>query len=153
MHVHFRKDSAGEFTLHCVRDDGTETWRKYHFGNFQIEHDLMHFVVETTLRYKDAFYGMIASGKDLSWFETPTEGSKKKPQISSVEAMNAEILVGQLQTLRDDEEFFALAPSVFESFNMEMPAVTWEQVRQMRDEVGDLVTQWNNSKDGITLEF
>ena len=149
MIIHFKKDTESKYTLHCVRNDGTETYKKYDWGMFQVEHDIMHYVVETILGYKNAFYGLIASGKDISWFAERMSNNKvvKVPD----EAMNAEILVGALQTLRDDNDFFALAPAMWKE-NI-MPDYSKEQIVAIRMQVAQLVSQWNSSDKGITVEL
>jgi hypothetical protein len=149
MIIHFKKDTERRFILHCIRDNGTETYQKYDWGVFQIEHDLMHYVIETTLKYRNAFYGIIASGKDISWF-TEREGNNKTHKVSD-EAMNVEILVGALQTLRNDDDFWELAPSLWKESTM--PNYNKEQIASIREKVSQLVHEWQSSDAGITLEF
>lgn len=154
MIVGFKKDSAGNFVLHCIRRDGTETWQKYHWGMFQVEHDITHYVVETTLGYSEAFYGLLASGKDISWFAEPdlASGGIKKPRPPE-QAMQAEILVGALQGMKSDEEFFAHFPATFRELGVAVPEITSEQVKSIREQVKELVQRWQGSKEGVTVEF
>lgn len=154
MIVHFKKDSDNNFTLHCVRDDKTETFHKYKAGDFQIEHDLMHFVVEKTLGYTQAFYGIVASGKDISWFAERTEDGKSRGrEIMHGEAEASEFIVGTLQMLRNDTEFFAHIEQIITPENKAFLTITPEQVNAIRKETATLLEQWRNSKEGITLEF
>jgi hypothetical protein len=152
MTVQFKKDSDGNFVLHCIRKDGSQTWQKYTYGMFQVEHDMMHFVLESTLGYSQAFYGLLASGKDIAWFAKPIEGGTKKPTLPP-EAYYAEVLVGALQRLRNDDEFFEMLASTCENLGIPVPAITPNQVRSIQTRVTDLVSQWQSSRDGITLEF
>ena len=46
--------------LHCIRDDGSETFSDLKEG--MIHHELMHLAVEHILEYSDAFYGLIVKG-------------------------------------------------------------------------------------------
>lgn len=83
-----------EDSFKCVRDDGSSTWM--HTTSFFIEHDLLHYSVETTLGYSNAFYGLLASGWDLESFEERREGSRKALE-TPVEARAAEAIVGLIQ--------------------------------------------------------
>jgi hypothetical protein len=155
MVIHFKKDSDRNFILHCVRDDGTETYQKYQWGAFQVEHDIMHYVVETTLGYKHAFYGILASGKDISWFNELRDEDKKSngSTIMNGEAVQAEMMVIALQTMRDDDELFSLAPAMWQDSKVQPYSFTREQVVAIRARTAELVEEWNASKEGITVSF
>ncbi len=154
MLIHFKKDFDNNFTLHCVRVDGTETFHKYKTGSFQIEHDLMHFVVEKRLGYTKAFYGIVASGKDIDWFAERTPAGKSQgKEVMRGEAEAVELIVGTLQTLRNDTEFFDHLNRITTPENRDLLSITQEQVIVVRKEVSNLLDQWQNSKEGITLVF
>ena len=52
---------SGEGVLRCTRGDGSTTWQKQdrHAAHFAL-HDLTHFAVDTVLRYRRGFFGLIA---------------------------------------------------------------------------------------------
>lgn len=59
--------------LACIREDGSTTWSKSRHGEFFARHDLMHNPVETTLGFRENFFGLIAgtgplaSGANRPW--------------------------------------------------------------------------------------
>src|SRR5215212_10875200 len=78
-------------TLTCVRDDGSSTWQRS--TDYFAHHDLIHYAVETTLGYQEAFLGLVAAGKDLDAFGT-RNGVK---DVYTLQEGWAEALVGLLQ--------------------------------------------------------
>lgn len=79
-------------TLTCIRDDGTVTWTHIHRGF--VQHDFAHYVVETTLGFQNAFFGLVAKGYDIPDFSLPTS---ERPFKIPKEAMVAEPIVALLQ--------------------------------------------------------
>ena len=76
-----------------MRQDGTISWQNYgNQGDFFPGHDLTHCAVETILGYRHAFYGMIASGRELEDFGSGDAASFHP------EAIYSESLVGLLTT-------------------------------------------------------
>src|SRR5262245_47035677 len=71
--IRIKKTSDGEAALTCTRADGTVTWQRQHGGQarFFPRHDLTHYAVETVLRHRRGFYGLVAEGWDLTDFGTP----------------------------------------------------------------------------------
>ena len=67
MRVQITKKADGSGVLRCVRADGSVTWQKQpdrHAAFFAL-HDLTHFAVETTLGYRQGFFGLVAEGWDF----------------------------------------------------------------------------------------
>lgn len=90
-----RRASGG--VLRCLRADGTtafQTQSERHAPFFAL-HDLTHFAVETTLGYKNAFYGLIAQG----WSIDDTEGGGPRGPLPP-EALEVEVFVGMLDAER-----------------------------------------------------
>jgi len=59
LRIQFEKQRDGAVVFRCVRGDGTSTWQK-HAGKAAIFfpfHDLTHYAVESTLRFRQGFYG------------------------------------------------------------------------------------------------
>lgn len=106
MLIRLKKD-ANAPVLTCIRDDGSTTWSKMPYGGFFPRHDLMHYTVETTLGFREAFFGLIASGWSIESFTEP--GAAKRLPL---EARYAEFLVEQLER----EHRFGEASNA-ESFN------------------------------------
>src|SRR5258708_36348763 len=81
--------------LRCIRPDGTSTRGDMPRQGI-LPHDAFHFVVETTLGWRDAFFGQIARGSSLELVVTRLHGEKidwsKNPR-----ALHSESLVECLQ--------------------------------------------------------
>jgi hypothetical protein len=91
MKIIFRKHNDGKSSIHCIRNNKTETWMKT--DNFQVIHDLMHYAAETTLQIHGGFYSILNSGVDINIFELPKE--QRKFQMTR-EALFAETIVNLL---------------------------------------------------------
>jgi len=87
MTIELKKGAGGPPTLTCIRADGTRTWGKLH--PFLPVHDLTHIAVESVLGFKEAFFGLVASGWAIDDFAAPG-ASKRFP----LEARWAESIVG-----------------------------------------------------------
>jgi hypothetical protein len=90
MIMQLKKAPDGKGTLTYIRADGTRTWMQV--SPYFAQHDLLHYAVESVLGYREAFMGLIASGKSLSDFE---DGAK---HWLPTEAHWAEIIVGAIQS-------------------------------------------------------
>jgi hypothetical protein len=87
MIIELKKGHDGPSTLSCVRADGTRTWGKLH--PFFPVHDLTHCAVESVLGFREAFFGLVASGWAIDDFAAPG-ASRRFPE----EARWAESIVG-----------------------------------------------------------
>ena len=140
-------------TLTCVRADGSCTWEPSHVG---IKHDLIHYAVETTLGYQEAFFGLVAGGRDMSAFGTKN-GEK---DVYTAEEGWAESIVGLLQWPSvggglplSDAELLALLTQSCTDAGIPAPAVTTKQRGQIRTQVRDLHQRWDELPDGEALEL
>ena len=147
MIVRFTKGQDRPDTLTCVRDDGSSTWEPSKVG---VRHDLIHYAVETTLGYRDAFFGMVAGGRDIADFGT----KNGRKDVYTPEEGWAEHLVGLLQwpavgggTGLDDE-----ALNAFQT-QYGAPPVPAEQLARIRAEIGALSARWAAIPPGGTLEL
>jgi len=113
LKIEIVKRPGGAGLLRCTRADGSMTWQKQsdrHAAHFT-HHDLTHFAVETTLGYKQGFFGLIASGWDIE----DTIGKGSRGPIPA-EAGEVERIVGLFDTehasgtLWTAEEFAQYAP-------------------------------------------
>lgn len=93
LQVNLKKISAERASLHCRRPDGTETWSRVH--PFYPGHDLTHYSVESALGLKHGFFGLIASGWELSDFiqrsvaaRLPTEAFWSECAVGVTELLN-----------------------------------------------------------------
>jgi hypothetical protein len=154
MLIRIKKDATAP-VLTCIRDDGSSTWSKMPYREFFPRHDLMHYSVETGLGFREAFFGLIASGWSVESFSEP--GAAKRLPL---EAKYAEFLVEQLER----EHRFGEC-SIAEAFN----ATIAESIRQgglapfrsilqkeldaIRSRFEELLARYSALADGNKLEL
>ena len=132
-------------TLTCIRDDGSVTWSHIHHG-FAL-HDLTHYVVETSLGFNDAFFGLIAKGYNIPDFNLP---KSKRPFHIPEEAISVEPIVALLQM----EHWESFPEKLIDSDSQELPpSVTSEQINNMRKRLNELVQKWESILPGESLEL
>ncbi len=154
MIIRLVKKKSGKQTLTCVRSDGSSTGMAE--GIFFAEHDLIHYAVETTLGYQNAFYGLLSSGWDIADFGTldPTTGQKR---VIPIEAGHAEMLVGVLQQelagAIDPSDMDAALRHACETLNVPIPELSAAQYTTIRLRIHDLLAQWHLLPDGEALEL
>ena len=139
-------------TLTCIRDDGSVTWTHLYRG-FAIQ-DLAHYVVETTLGFKNAFFGLVAKGYDIPDFNEP---KAKRPFEIPKEAINTEVIVGLLQTdLLESLRGNAERCELFRDYSTLLPvSIIDAQLETMEQKLQVLLQQWHNLQPGesMTLQF
>jgi hypothetical protein len=80
--------------LRCIRRDGSETATTMPRQGV-LPHDLIHYVVETTLGYGYGFLGIVAKGADIGFAMQQTH-DLDNPQLAD-QATHAEAIVESLQ--------------------------------------------------------
>jgi hypothetical protein len=139
--------------LVCERADGTRTMAELTVG---AAHDLGHYVVETTLGYRRAFYGLVARGMNIEDFNGPAASTRTDiPE----EAVATEFIVGMLQTelvsgepMADFNE--ALRRAMADGRRpMNAPVVSDADLATMRRRYGELVGRWYALEGGGTIEL
>ncbi len=93
MLAQLKKGRDSRSTLTCVRPDGSRTWSKLH--PHLPFHDITHYAVESMLGFREAFFGLVASGWSLAAF-----ADRDERQRMPVEALWAEHIVGLLDLER-----------------------------------------------------
>jgi hypothetical protein len=149
MIIRLKKGKDGGGTMTCVRDDGSTTWQ--HVTPYFVLHDLMHYAVESTLGYTQAFLSLVAGGRDL------TEFDKGARDWLPVEAHWAEIVAGQVQLAgagsldqAEIEEGIRLA---CEGLGVVAPAITAEDVQAIQTVHRTLLGDWLVLRPGESLEL
>ena len=137
-------------TLTCIRDDGSVTWTQIHRGFAQ--HDFAHYVVETTLGFQNAFFGLVSKGYDIPDFSLPTA---KRPFKIPEEAIAVEPIVALLQAELSIEGV-CNSDTLLHSDSTVLPVgVTTEQIETMRRQLRKLLQRWDSLLPGecIALKF
>ncbi len=142
-----RADGAG--VLRCTRADGSITWQKQvprHAAHFA-PHDLTHFAVETTLGFRQGFFGLLASGWEVE--DTTGKGARGPlpPEAGVVEhivgLLDSERACGCLWTV---EEFHTYTPPGAR-------LLTAEEILAVRKRRGELFRQWSEVAPGESLQL
>ncbi|HEU5478637.1 MAG TPA: hypothetical protein VFU90_02340 [Candidatus Tumulicola sp.] len=157
--IRIKRATDGSAALTCVRADGSVTWQRQvgPLGAFFPTHDLTHYAVETTLGYRQGFYGLIADGWEIADFETA------KGDIPR-EAREAELVVGVFEMelrmgrdwsgseLREQGERYASSTRP-ERARMPLPPLTDDDIARVRALRAAVFAQWEAVGPGDTLEL
>lgn len=161
MQIILKKNNNKRSTLTCIREDGSKTWTQ--MDPYLEIHDLAHFVVEKTLNFDLAFFGMVKSGYNISDFELPREQRPTAliPSQFAEEAHQAEHLVNLLIMTLDNPNFGC--NGLIEQFqqicklnNIVYPEVfTANKCREVQLELNALIKRWRAITDQskLVLEF
>jgi hypothetical protein len=145
LRIEIVKRADGEGLLRCTRSDGSITWQKQgkHAAHFAL-HDLTHFAVETVLRYRRGFFGLIAEGWDVE----DTTGKGKRGPLPA-EATEVEAVVGVFDSERACGQLWTAG-----EINTFTPrALTRTEILNIRSVRGRLFQQWSAIEPGDKLEL
>ena len=152
--IKITKRRDGGYVIACTRPDGSVTWQKGRDANFFPVHDLTHYVVETELRHRRGFIGLLAEG----WAFTDFTSDWPRGRIPA-DAESSELIVGLLDSERlggggaggapmTAAEFNGAAKRFFDQIGCkEVPpaqvvSLTDEQLAQIRQRLQRLKAQW-----------
>ena len=123
-------------------------------------HDLAHYTVETELKFKNAFFGLLAFGWNIEDFEKPkaSRPSALWPQNLPEEAIITEhvvnIVLTGLQPASGKKALFYALKSILKENKLDCPkALTLENFGKIQDRLTNLIHQWQSLKDGEFLEL
>ncbi len=155
MRVELTKRTDGGAVLKCVRGDGTSTWQRHEGAQagFFPFHDLTHYAVETRLRFRDGFFGLVAAGWDIA----DATGKGTRGPLGD-EAVAVEHLVGLIDLERsggaklDARDLNAEATRFAVAGGRQPPApLTDEDLDRVRGCVCSLYARWVAVVPGSTL--
>jgi hypothetical protein len=155
--IQIKKKTDGSAALSCHRGDGSVTWQRQEGAQGRLFplHDLTHYAVETVLRHRRGFYGLVAEGWDLSDFGEPWPRGPLP-----AEALRSELLVGFLDSERASGAEWSAA-----DFNMSAAThyaqhgiaraclITDDELRRVRHRRRELFAQWAALPPGETLQL
>lgn len=157
MQVYFKKCDGKVDWLECVRQDGSTTRCPMPKQGI-LPHDLVHYVVESTLELRRGFYGIIAAGVGFPKSAPPWDADEFAID-DLTEALQAESLVECFQA----EMWNGFQPS--ENF-LEILAVTCQQrhvpgltqatvgnLDRVRSQLQHVTQTWEALPIGEALEF
>jgi hypothetical protein len=144
--LRWTKKMDGTVVFRCLRADGTSMWQRQK-DEFFVHHDLSHYAIETTLGLRRAFYGLIASGWNVTDFGKPWPRGPI-PADAMPEAGLAECLAGTLDLERANGEV-ATAASLnvwigpwFERGGLAFQRLSQDEWSAVRDRVNELHCWW-----------
>ena len=161
MKLQFDKKKDGVTVLTCTRRDGSVTWQRHdRHGVFFALHDLTHYAIESVLRLKGGFYGIVASGWDITDFGEPWPRGRI-PSEYQLEADLAEGLAGVLGLEQSSRSPFSLAEVLSaldsqEDVKLYARDLLSEPVLQtIRETYSKLAIEWMNLQPGesLTIDF
>jgi len=139
-------------TLHCIRANGSQTWARLPKG-FGPLHDLAHYVVETTLGFDQAFYGLLAQGRAIEEFAETEDRSWVGEQGTLAETI-VMTLQHEVVGSAAPEAFFEMVEEACRGLGIAAPEVlTPEALAAMRAQYGQLRRQWAQTPPGGCLEL
>src|SRR5258706_3726725 len=144
--LRFKKIAGGATALSCTRADGTVTWQRTGAAQaaFFARHDLTHYAVETVLGHKLGFYGLLASGWELTDFGEPWPRGP-----IPADADPSELIVGFFDAERVGDS--AWSAQQFNGYvarfcggvvSDKLPTLTDKQLSAIRLKVEELFEQW-----------
>jgi len=149
--VRLKKGANGDSVLSCVRSDGSTTWQRNDGvrGRFFPLHDLTHFAVETVLRHRRGFFGLVADGWNLEDFGSPWPRGPLPEDMDPSEA-----IVGLLDAERSQGVRLGVA-TFRESYPNEsaLRSLSDDDLDQVRARRNELISLWEALPAGDTLEL
>ncbi|PSN11772.1 hypothetical protein C7293_22990 [filamentous cyanobacterium CCT1] len=155
MQVYFKKCDGKVDWLECVRQDGSSTRCPMPKQGI-LPHDLVHYVVESTLALRHGFYRLIAAGVGFPTSAPPWDADQF--QIEDLtEALQAESLVECFQAemwngFQPSENFLEILEVTCQQRQVASPAqVTEENVQRVRSQLQHFTQTWDALSVGQTL--
>ena len=157
MLVRFTKNSpaARADTLTCIRPDGTSTHGEMPRQGI-LPHDAFHFVVETTLGWRDAFFGQVAHDATLNQIAAKLHGEKIE-WSKHTQALHSESLVECLQAEQwggaaDPATFAETLVVTCRRRGVPPPEITAEELAAVRAALREFGAAWRPLTPGQMIE-
>ena len=140
--------------LELVRDDGTREARELETRS-ALQHDLVHYAVESEAALGASFDGRLASGETY-------EALMTDPPPTTAEAMQTEAVVGRIQGIAKDDRWSSVDPESlaqsivdgFRSLGQEPPTwVTGDWILRVRERLRRVQGAWRATPFHETLEL
>jgi len=158
MIVRFTKNlpTAPADTLTCERPDGTSTHSAMPRQGI-LPHEAFHFVVETTLGWRDAFFGQIARGATPDDLAAQLHSEKITKRPADRQALQSESLVeclqaGQWGGAADPETFANTLATSCRRRGVTAPRLSAEQLERVRVALREFGAAWRPLSPGQSIE-
>ena len=153
MLLQLTKNRDKPHVIKYIRDNGTETWM--YSDDFFVIHDLSHYVIEKTLGYTTAFYGMLNNGMAIQDFE---DREKRNALLITNEACYAENMANLflIEIAQGDfEDFNTVSREAFTTSNQKYPPPVLKdaEIKNIRNYLKQLILQWKDLPVGNSLQL
>ncbi|RYV01535.1 cytoplasmic protein [Shewanella sp. OPT22] len=154
MEIQFTKGNGKYSYLKCIREDQTSTETKMPEQGIA-PHDMIHFIVEKTLKIHGAFYGQLKAGANISFTMEHNEASREVS--SKQDVWQTESMVESLQSLLwsdalDYENFCYLVTEACDTRKIVKPIVSHQDFLQIMQLLLELNAQWANLQKGSSIK-
>ena len=155
MQVRFIKETPDQYRLECLRDDDSKTAASLEFRSY-FKHDLMHFVVESSAKLQDSFFGLVKAGRDLS--ELSPKAIRESALVFPAEIQTTEVIVAALQgaykTEPDYRDVCRKIKEYLAQISLAEPAyLTPDFCERVVCNHRSLLGRWGQLRGGQSLEF
>ena len=155
MKIIIKKKAGNKYTISYIREGFEDYWIEA--DDFLVLHDLCHYAIETTLQYKNAFWGLIAGGINPSIFEN--KETRDSLELAN-EAWYAEHLANLLLiefTQGEFEDIHAILEQSLRQQNSRIPTIQFSNivVEEIRALLHTLIENWRVVEVGdyLSLDF
>ena len=157
MLVCFTKNapSASSDALTCVRKDGSRTNGAMPKQGI-LPHAAFHFVIETTLGWREGFFGQIADGADLASVTKKFQAAKKSPakipRLRQSEALVARLAAEQWGGASEPTDFTVKLAAACKKERVPTLALNPDELTRVRAALREFGAAWRPLTPGQTLE-
>ena len=155
MKIIIKKKAGNKHTISYIREGFEDYWIEA--DDFLVLHDLCHYAIETTLQYKNAFWGLIAEGINPGIFENK---ETRDALVLTNEAWYAEHLANLLLiefTQGKFEDINAMLEKSLQQQNPLIPTIQFSNIVivEIRALLHTLIENWRVVKEGdyLSLDF
>ncbi len=155
LQLRMKKGKDGRIAAFALaRADGSVTVQRSVQSFFPV-HDLTHYAVESTLRLRRGFYGLVSEGWNFEDFGSPWPRGPLPADLDPVEE-----IVGLLDLERATGHQVSVSDvhSLLDAFYAKRPGatplvLTQGELDSIRERVHDYAARWQSLPDGETLVF
>src|SRR5690349_6829851 len=157
--IRIKKNADGSTATTCTRTDGSTTWQRQQGvkARFFVRHDLTHYAVESVLRHRRGFYGLVADGWDFTDFGAPWPRGKIPADADPAELIvgffDVQGATGERWSAADFDEHARKHIAEHGGQAPKAPLMTDEQLQRIRLELRDLLRRWEALEAGQAMEL
>lgn len=153
MEIQIKKRQGQKHSIRYIREGLPDHWIEA--DDFLVLHDLCHYAIETSLSYKEAFWGMISRGIDPALFQ---DKQKRDQLFIADEAWYAEHMANLFLIEYSQGPFEDLNQTLSDTLQQthpHLPVVRFsqEEINKIRTRVQELFHQWKHTPAGEWMKI